>query len=80
MECPNCAERPEIPAEVSDALRHVRDIRKADMYARETVIHEVSESGAGDAHRWLTSNRHLYFHALDAVHEEDDQTAVVRAA
>jgi hypothetical protein len=78
MECNVCGERPEIPAGVTEALRQVQDGGLADMYDRETVIGLVGQMGLAAAHRWLASNRHLYFDALAGL--KDDRGFAVRAA
>lgn len=85
MECEHCAQQPEIPAGVFDALRRVRDDGLADMYDRENVIGHVAEAGQAEAQRWLVANRHLYFRALNGlpaaeVEEDVERTLAVRAA
>jgi hypothetical protein len=52
------------PAEVLQALDHVRRTGLVEMYDRETVMLFAANLGHAEAAEWMVANRHLYFIAL----------------
>lgn len=66
------ADKADIPREVLEGLRAIRDSAATNMLDRNRVIRLMLRLGIGDGARWLLANEDRYMEALIKMGEMED--------